>query len=69
MSSPLNEASDTSNSSVRKRVVHIDPLEITQSLGFQTFRKGARKPWTKEEDSKLSSLVATEYPKPIDVEK
>ena len=40
MSSPLNEASDTSNSSVRKRVVHIDPLEITQSLGFQTFRKG-----------------------------
>ncbi|CAX42310.1 Myb-like DNA-binding protein, putative [Candida dubliniensis CD36] len=69
MSSSPKEASDTSNSSVRKRVVHIDPLEITQSLGFQTFRKGARKPWTKEEDSRLSSLVETEYPKPIDVEK
>lgn len=38
----------------------IDPLEVTESLGFQTYRKGARKPWTKEEDAELSNLVSKE---------
>ena len=44
----------------KKRVLPIDPLEVTESLGFQTYRKGARKPWTKEEDAELSNLVSKE---------
>ncbi|KAI5955043.1 BAS1 [Candida jiufengensis] len=44
----------------RKRVVQIDPLAVTESLGFQTFRKGARKPWTKEEDIELAKIIQLE---------
>ncbi|KAI5957680.1 BAS1 [Candida theae] len=52
----------------KKRVVQIDPLEITESLGFQTYRKGVRKPWTKEEDTELSSLVTNEFQQGRDLE-
>lgn len=52
----------------KKRVVQIDPLEVTEYLGFQTHRKGARKPWTKEEDRELSKLVSSELEKGGDLE-
>ncbi|KAL6451806.1 BAS1 Myb-like DNA-binding protein BAS1 [Candida maltosa Xu316] len=65
MSSSERETSDASTTT-KKRVVQIDPLAITESLGFQTFRKGGRKPWTKEEDAKLLSLVESKYPAPVD---
>ena len=73
MSSPVrreNEAeiSDSSSTTSKKRVVHIDPLAITESLGFRIFRKGGRKPWTKEEDSKLVELVQADYKHPIDLD-
>ncbi|RCK56611.1 Myb-like DNA-binding protein BAS1 [Candida viswanathii] len=61
------EVSDSSASS-KKRVVQIDPLAITESLGFRIFRKGGRKPWTKEEDTKLVELVQTGYTQPIDLD-
>ncbi|ODV60432.1 uncharacterized protein ASCRUDRAFT_25882, partial [Ascoidea rubescens DSM 1968] len=35
----------------------IDPLSVTESLGYQTYRRESRKPWTKEEDSKLKLLL------------
>ncbi|KAI5965837.1 BAS1 [Candida pseudojiufengensis] len=54
----MNQTDNTKSS--RKRVVPIDPLAVTESLGFQTFRKGARKPWTKEEDAELSRLLQVE---------
>ncbi|KAI5967863.1 BAS1 [Candida margitis] len=52
----------------KKRVVPIDPLEVTESLGFQTYRKGARKPWTREEDSELANLVSTKLKQNGDIE-
>lgn len=62
------DISDSSSTTSKKRVVHIDPLAITESLGFRIFRKGGRKPWTKEEDAKLVELVQTDYQQPIDLE-
>ncbi|CEP60774.1 Bas1p LALA0_S01e18668g [Lachancea lanzarotensis] len=35
----------------------IDPLDVTRSLGYQTHRLKARKPWSKEEDDLLRSCV------------
>ncbi|CAN3376332.1 hypothetical protein DIURU_004070 [Diutina rugosa] len=46
----------------KKRVVHVDPLAVTESLGFQTFRRESRKPWSKAEDDHLSALIAEMYP-------
>lgn len=41
----------------------IDPIEVTKSLGFQTFRRESRKPWSKSEDDLLRSLVLEEQSK------
>jgi len=41
----------------KKKALQIDPLDITESLGYTTFRRDSRKPWTKEEDQRLSELV------------
>lgn len=41
----------------------IDTLAITESLGLQTFRKGGRKAWTKQEDAKLVQRLHELYPK------
>ncbi|KAI0465194.1 hypothetical protein LJB42_000418 [Komagataella kurtzmanii] len=38
-----------------------DPLTVTQSLGYQTFRREARRPWTKDEDEHLKRLVIEQY--------
>lgn len=46
----------------QKKYTQIDPLEISESLGFQTFRRGGRKPWTKGEDTKLITLMNEMYP-------
>ncbi|CCH43008.1 hypothetical protein BN7_2555 [Wickerhamomyces ciferrii] len=41
----------------KKKTIQINPLDITESLGYTTFRRDSRKPWTKEEDVRLSELV------------
>lgn len=41
----------------KKRTVQMNPLDITESLGYTTFRRDSRKPWTKEEDVALRDLV------------
>lgn len=45
-----------------KRAPQIDPLAITESLGFQTFRRESRKPWTKKEDTDLINIINELYP-------
>ncbi|GMM34200.1 Bas1 protein [Saccharomycopsis crataegensis] len=50
-------SSKTRRKSTRKKIEPIDPLQITEDLGIQTFRRESRKPWTPEEDSLLVSLV------------
>ena len=48
---------------LRKRtVVPVDPLLVTELLGFQTFRRESRRPWTKEEDNVLMLVINTMYP-------
>lgn len=46
----------------KQRLLQVDPLAVTESLGFQTFRKDSRKPWTKQEDKQLSDLMHKLYP-------
>ncbi|KAL7662534.1 Myb-like DNA-binding protein BAS1 [[Candida] zeylanoides] len=45
----------------RKPIAPVDPLQVTESLGFQTFRRETRRPWSKEEDRELTSIVARLY--------
>lgn len=40
----------------------LDALSITESLGFQTFRRESRKPWSKEEDAELVQVIEEMYP-------
>ncbi|SCU85184.1 LAME_0D00430g1_1 [Lachancea meyersii CBS 8951] len=41
----------------KAKKIRIDPLDVTRSLGYQTHRLKARKPWSKEEDDLLRSCV------------
>ncbi|SCU85675.1 LAFA_0D17062g1_1 [Lachancea sp. 'fantastica'] len=41
----------------KNQKIKIDPLDVTRSLGYQTHRLKARKPWSKEEDDLLKSCV------------
>jgi Myb-like DNA-binding protein BAS1 len=55
----------------KRKTVQINPLDITESLGYTTFRRDSRKPWTKEEDLTLRDLVNEKllelgYPQGID---
>lgn len=52
-------------SSNTKRLAQIDPLTITESLGFQTFRRESRKPWSKYEDSELIRAINELHPSQI----
>lgn len=45
----------------RKAVAPVDPLQVTELLGFQTFRRETRRPWLKEEDRELTLIVARLY--------
>lgn len=45
----------------RKRVIPVDPLALTESMGFKTYRRISRRPWLKEEDAGLSSFMETNY--------
>ncbi|SCU77438.1 LADA_0A00452g1_1 [Lachancea dasiensis] len=48
----------TKEGSVGKgKKIRINPLDVTRSLGYQTHRIKARKPWNKEEDELLRSCV------------
>lgn len=49
----------------KAKATPVDTLDATASLGFQTFRKGTRKAWTKEEDEALTSIIRRLYPHPI----
>ncbi|KAF3986119.1 hypothetical protein FT663_05012 [Candidozyma haemuli var. vulneris] len=51
------------NKSMKRSHRPIDTLAITESLGLQTFRKGGRKAWTKQEDAKLIQRLHELYPK------
>lgn len=48
--------------SMKKKYEPIDPLAATESLGFQTHRRGARKPWTRQEDEALIHLIGQMHP-------
>lgn len=52
-----NTKSGATKKASRRRTDPIDPLQITENLGYQTFRRESRKPWLEEEDSLLVSLV------------
>ncbi|SCV06225.1 LANO_0H24850g1_1 [Lachancea nothofagi CBS 11611] len=41
----------------KSKKIRIDPLDVTRSLGYQTHRLKARKPWSKEEDDLLRDCV------------
>lgn len=54
----------------KSKAPRIDPLDVTESLGYTTHRRGARKPWTKEEDELLrcsvnNCLIKMGYPEGI----
>lgn len=42
---------------IKRKRVQINPLDVTESLGYQTYRRGVRKPWSKEDDMKLKKAV------------
>ncbi|AET39092.1 Bas1p Ecym_4008 [Eremothecium cymbalariae DBVPG len=42
---------------VKMRREQINPLDVTESLGFQTHRRGIRKPWSKKDDDILRKAV------------
>lgn len=44
-----------------KKGTPIDPLAVTESLGFQTFRRESRNPWTKKEDAELIKIIKELY--------
>ena len=46
----------------RKKIEPIDTLALSESLGVQTFRRGLRRPWTKDEDARLLAQLHTLYP-------
>ncbi|CAK7918866.1 myb-like DNA-binding protein Bas1p [[Candida] anglica] len=52
-----------SNATKRKpTTIQIDPLSVTEKLGFQTFRRESRRPWTKEEDEQLINIMKESHP-------
>lgn len=53
----------------KNRAPPIDTLAITQSLGLQTFRKQARRSWSKEDDTLLQKLLKELYPEHAESQK
>lgn len=47
---------------MERRLNPIDTLAITELLGLQTFRRGPRRAWTKEEDLRLVRRISELYP-------
>lgn len=46
-----------SKSGKTKKSLQFDPLEITESLGYKTYRKNGRNSWSKQDDNELRSLL------------
>ncbi|AGO11175.1 AaceriAFR297Wp [[Ashbya] aceris (nom. inval.)] len=66
-----NAAEDIKSKKMKCRRQKINPLDVTESLGYQTHRRGIRKPWSKEDDDVLrnavhQSLLELGYPEGID---
>ncbi|QLG74102.1 hypothetical protein HG535_0F06140 [Zygotorulaspora mrakii] len=40
-----------------KKTAQIDPLDITESLGYKTHRKNGRNSWSKEDDEELRAIL------------
>ncbi|QLQ82269.1 hypothetical protein HG537_0H00300 [Torulaspora globosa] len=40
-----------------KKSLQFDPLDITESLGYKTYRKSGRNSWSKQDDNELRSLL------------
>lgn len=59
VSDDSGDMSEEHMSNLRKRVKKepVNALEVSESLGYQTFRRKMRKIWTKEEDDLLRKLV------------
>lgn len=64
--SRLKDAHRTGSDLSRKRVLQIDPIGITASLGFQTHRNESRHPWSKEEDEQLCAVMRRFYGRSVD---
>ncbi|QLL31861.1 hypothetical protein HG536_0C00280 [Torulaspora globosa] len=41
-----------------KKSLQFDPLDITESLGYKTYRKSGRNSWSKQDDNELRSLLS-----------
>ncbi|AEY97981.1 FAFR297Wp [Eremothecium gossypii FDAG1] len=66
-----NAAEDIKSKKMKCRRQKINPLDVTESLGYQTHRRGIRKPWSKEDDDVLrnavhQSLLELGYPEGIE---
>lgn len=44
-------------STKNKKTFQFDPLDITESLGYKTYRKNGRNSWSKEDDNELRTLM------------
>lgn len=40
-----------------KKSLQFDPLDVTESLGYKTYRKNGRNSWSKQDDNELRSLL------------
>lgn len=40
-----------------KKTFQFDPLDVTESLGYKTYRKNGRNSWSKEDDNQLRTLL------------
>lgn len=50
-----------------RRLAPINTLDITAQLGYQTFRRQLRKPWSREEDELLTQLVQRHFHPQVDL--
>lgn len=44
-----------------KKALQFDPLDVTESLGYKTYRKNGRNSWSKEEDDDLRAVMHTVF--------
>lgn len=44
-----------------KKALQFDPLDVTESLGYKTYRKNGRNSWSKEEDDDLRAVMHTMF--------
>ncbi|AMD23019.1 HHR250Wp [Eremothecium sinecaudum] len=56
-SKPVSAESLPGSKKPKPKREQINPLDVTESLGYQTYRRGIRKPWSKQDDEVLRGAV------------